>query len=65
MLKLTCKKAIAQQSALRIAQHRAHHKFKKLSLMTFLLLHFINQHSDPRNDILFNCSPQQWIDVWN
>ena len=37
--KLTCKKTIAPQSALRITQDRAHNKFKKLSAMTFLLLH--------------------------
>ena len=55
-LKLTCKKTITLQSALRIsrAQDRGHNKFKKLALMTFLVLHVINQHSKPRNDILFN-----------
>ena len=53
-LKVTCKKTIALQSALRITQGRAHNKFKKLSLMTFSLLHIINQHSKPRNDILIS-----------
>ena len=62
-LKWTCKKTIALQCALRITQDRAHNKFKKLSLMTFLLLHITNQLSKPRNDILFNCYPHQWIDV--
>ena len=52
-LKLTCKNTNALQSALRITQDRAHNQFKKLSLMTFLLLHIINQHYKPRNDILF------------
>ena len=61
--KLPSKKTIALQSALRIAQDRAHSKFKKLSLMTFLLLLIINQHSKPGNDILFNCSSHQRIDV--
>ena len=35
--KLTCSKTIAQQSAQKITQYRAYNKFKKLSLMTFLL----------------------------
>ena len=58
-LKLPCITTIALQSALRITQDRAQHKFKKLSLMTFLLLHFINQDSKLRNDIFFNCSPKK------
>ena len=49
-LKLTFKKTIALQSALRIAQDRAHNKFKKLSLINFLVF-IINEHSKPRNDI--------------
>ena len=39
-IKITIKTTIALQSALRIAQDRAHNKFKKLSLMTFFLLHY-------------------------
>ena len=62
-LKLTCQNTIALQLALRITLDRSHNKFKKLSLMTFLLLHIINQLSKPRNSILFNCSPHQWINV--
>ena len=54
-------KTIALQSALKTTQDRAHNKFKKLSLITFLLLRIINQHSMPRS--FFNCSPHQWIDV--
>ena len=56
-LKITCKKTIALQSALRITQDRANNKFQKLSLTTFLVLHIINQHFKPRNDILFNIAP--------
>ena len=32
--------------------------------MAFLLLHVINQQLKPRNNLPFNCSPHQWINVF-
>ena len=54
LIKITCKKTIALQSASRITQDRANNKFQKLSLTTFLVLQIINQHFKLRNNILFN-----------
>ena len=37
-------------------------QIQEIVLINFFAVACINnQHSKPRNDILFNCSPQQWI----